>query len=301
VTRAPCSVVVPTKDRPEKLERALASLKMALGSEDELVVVDSASADPGVARVAKAAGAEVVRCERPGVNRARNAGWRATTHAALLYVDDDVVVGPGWADAFVGALADHPEAGFVSGRIGVPPEQGSVDRPVAVKEELESATLTAASTGVLGHSASLAVRRTALDQVAGWDEALGAGGRFKSSPEVDLFDRLFAAGWVGWYEPSAEAWHDQWRTKSDLVHLDWRYGYGAGARIAKLIRSDRRRAAMVAREVFWTNGLRDAARNARHGYKTPVLLRLAQVTGATMGFARALPVRVIDGHYLAER
>jgi glycosyltransferase involved in cell wall biosynthesis len=292
---------VPTRDRPAKLERALASLRTALGSGDELVVVDSASRDPAVTKVAEAAGAVVVRCDLPGVNRARNAGWRATTHDALLYVDDDVVVDAEWADAFVAALVAHPEAGFIAGRIGVPPEQGEVDRPVAVKEDLEPVALTASTTGVLGHSASLAVRRAALDQVAGWDEALGAGGRFKSSPEVDLFDRLFAAGWIGWYEPSAEAWHDQWRTKRDLMHLDWRYGYGAGARVAKLIRTDRQRAGTVAREVFWTQGVRDVAYNARRGYKTAVLLRLAHVAGASIGFARALPVRVVDGHYVVKQ
>ena len=299
--RPPCSVVLPTRDRPDKLDRALASITAALNPGDELVVVDSASRDPAVAAVAVSRGATVVRCDVPGVNRARNAGWRATTHQAILYVDDDVVVDAGWADALAHALDAHPGAGFVSGRIDVPTGQSTAGHPVAIKDSADAAELTRRTTGVLGHSASLAVRRAALDQVGGWDEALGSGGKFKSSPEVDLFDRLFAAGWVGWYEPSARAWHDQWRGKGGMVRLDWRYGYGAGARIAKLVRTDRARAAEVATDVFWTRGLRAAFGNARRGYKTPVVLDLAGVAGATVGLLRALPVRVVRGHYVLDR
>jgi glycosyltransferase involved in cell wall biosynthesis len=296
--RAPCSVVLPTRDRPEKLDRALTSIVGALNPGDELVVVDSASRDPRVASVATGHGATVVRCDEPGVNRARNAGWRATTHDSILYVDDDVVVDSGWADAMVAALGAHPEAGFVSGRIEVPPGQVTSGHQVAIKDDPEPVVLTASSPGIIGHSASLGVRRQALDSVGGWDAAMGAGGRFKSSPEVDLFDRLFAHGWVGWYEPSALAWHDQWRGKSGMLHLDWRYGYGAGARIAKLVRTDRSRAGVAAREVFWRQGLRAAYDNARRGYKTPVLLNLAGVAGATAGLVRALPVRVRDGQFV---
>jgi glycosyltransferase involved in cell wall biosynthesis len=298
--RAACSVVLPTRDRPDMLDRALDRLSAALTPDDELVVVDSASHDPRVAEVALARGATVVRCELPGVNRARNAGWRATTHSFVLYLDDDVTVDPGWADAMVAALDMHPEVGFVAGRIEVPDDQIATGHPVALRTGDDSAVLTADTRGVLGHSASLAVRRTALDQIGGWDEALGAGGTFKSSPEVDLFDRLFAAGWVGRYEPAAMAWHDQWRGRADMVHLDWRYGYGAGARMAKLLRSDRHRAGVIAADVFWARGLRQAAINARKGYKTAVLLNLAEVAGATMGLLRALPVPVVDGHYVVK-
>jgi glycosyltransferase involved in cell wall biosynthesis len=299
--RAPCSVVLPTRDRPEKLRRCLESVFAALREGDEVIVVDSASVDPEVARVATAAGAVVVRCDRPGVDRARNAGWRRTGHDAVLFVDDDVVVDAGWADALVAALASDPPAGFVTGRIDALPGGHSMERPVAIKDDDEAARLDASSTGTLGHSASLAVRRAALEDVGGFDEAMGAGARFQSSPEVDLFDRLFAAGWVGRYEPAARAWHEQWRGRSELLKLDWRYGMGAGARLAKLVRTDRPRARRIAAEVFWATGLRTAWRDLRARYKTGVLLRLAQVVGAVVGFAAALPVPVRDGHYRPRR
>ena len=295
--RPPCTVVVPTRDRPEQLQRCLDSVRLAIRPGDELIVVDSASRDARVAQVAAAAGATVLRCSRPGVDRARNLGWRHGTAEAVLFVDDDVVVDPSWADALVAALDLWPHAGFVTGRIDALPGGRSTERPVAIKDDDEPARLDATTEGTLGHSASLAVRRRALEDVGGFDEAMGAGARFQSSPEVDLFDRLFAAGWVGWYDPSARAWHEQWRARPQLLKLDWRYGMGAGARLAKLVRRDRPRARRLATEVLWTTGLRTAWTDLRAGYQTGVLLRLAQVLGTIVGFAMALPVPVEDGHY----
>src|SRR5690242_7103115 len=87
------TVVVPTRDRPSQLAACLDSLRSALREGDELVVVDSASRDAAaVAAVARSAGARLVRCELPGVNRARNSGWRAGSRDVVLFTDDDVVV-----------------------------------------------------------------------------------------------------------------------------------------------------------------------------------------------------------------
>jgi glycosyltransferase involved in cell wall biosynthesis len=289
------SVVLPTRDRPELLERCLASIATALRPPDEVIVVDSASRDTRVARVAARAGARVLRCDRPGVDRARNAGWRAASHDAVLFVDDDVTVDRGWADALAGAL---DAAAFVTGRISVPDDQLDTARPVAIKDDDEPAVLDASTSGTLGHSASLAVWRAVLESVGGFDESLGAGARFQSAPEVDLFDRLFAAGFKGRYEPSARAWHEQWRTPRDKVHLDWRYGVGTGARVVKLLRTDRRRAAAVARDAAWDRGVRRAATDLRRGYRLGAATALARTAGVVVGVVRAAPVPVRGGHFV---
>jgi GT2 family glycosyltransferase len=295
--RPPIAVVLPTRDRPAMLGRCLESVRAALGPEDELVVVDSASTDPRVAQVAAAGGARVLRCERQGVDRARNLGWRATTAPIVLFVDDDVVVDTRWADAMAFAFDAYPDAAFVTGRIGVPDHQAGTDRPVAIKDDDEPAVLDATTEGTIGHSASLGVRRWALERVGGFDEALGAGARFCSAPEVDLFDRLFAAGLTGRYEPGARAWHDQWRGRSDKIRLDWRYGVGSGARIVKLLRTDRPRAAALTRDLLWDRGLRGASADLRNRYELGAATKLARVAGTLIGVVAAAAVPVRDGHF----
>jgi hypothetical protein len=263
---------------------------------DELVVVDSASRDAAaVAAVARAAGARLVRCELPGVNRARNSGWRAGTRPVVLFTDDDVVVEAGWRDALLAALSSEPDLGFVTGRI-LPPAGEEPSRDVAIKRDSAPERYDESSVGNLGHGASVALSREVLERIGGWDESLGVGGRFGSSPEHDLFDRCFAAGCVGRYEPSAVAYHSQWRGPRRLLLLDGRYGYGTGARLAKLLRIDRRRARLVTAD-YLRGALSELVRElrARHGY--PALGTVVRLLAIPFGFLRAIVVPVRDGHF----
>jgi glycosyltransferase involved in cell wall biosynthesis len=296
------SVVVPTRDRPEQLARCLASVRASLRDGDELMVVDSASVRR--AEVAEAGGryADVVlRAEQPGVDRARNLGWRGARHEVVLFTDDDVTVDAGWAGAFAAAFARHPDAGFVTGRIEVPPGEPFPRREIALKRETEPQVFDRGSVVNLGHGASMATRRPVLEHVGGWDEALGAGGHFGSAPEVDLFDRILAAGWVGRYEPTALAFHEQWRDMDEIVQLDYRYGVGNGARIAKLARSDRPRARRVAANAFWHWGLATAVDQWRAGDRRLAKATTYRVMGNAAGLFRGLLTPVEDGHYRPRR
>lgn len=300
-TGQPVSVVVPSRDRPEMLARCLASVRASLRDGDELVVVDSASRDAGAVRgVAERYGARVVRCDVPGVDLARNAGWPAGSRSLVLFTDDDVVVDAGWADAFSRCAAEHPEAAFLTGWIGVPDGQQR-GYEVAIKDDDMPAVLDRSTRGILGHGASLAVRREVLVAVGGWDEALGSGARFQSSPEVDLFDRMLAAGHTGRFCPEARAWHDQWRAGTEIVRLHLRYGTGAGARLAKLIRTDRGRFRHVARECLWDWGFVALGQHLRERDLRRALVALTRMSGYLIGFVRALAVPVRDGHFRPRR
>ncbi len=301
MTRDPISVVVPTRDREVHLPAALASIRDALEDSDELVVVDSASVRADVEEIARNASARYVRCERPGVGIARNAGWRAASNDPVAFVDDDVRVAPAWAETIAELAAAHPDVAFFTGWIGVPEGQGDSPRLVATKLDPEPARLDHSTHGNLGHSANLVVRRRALEAVGGFDEAMGAGGPFKSSPEVDLFDRLFAAGFVGRYSPEIRAWHDQWRDRGELLRLDWRYGFGAGARFAKLVRTDRRRARGAAFDFLWEWTGRELLAGLRDRSKSVVAAALARLGGVLAGFLRAAFVPVRDGHFALRR
>ena len=233
------SVVVPTRDRPEMLAACLGALGASLRAGDELIVVDSASADAGsVAAVVAAHGGRLVRCDEPGASRARNAGIGAAAHGVVAFVDDDVRVAPGWAAGMAAAFATDGVV-FVTGRVDVPPEQADRQRLVALKTEVHPNPIDLETPAPLGASANLGVRRDALVAVGGFDELLGGGARLEAAEDLDLFDRLLAAGFRGRYEPEALAFHEQWRDRWALVRLDWRYGIGAGARLSKLARTDR--------------------------------------------------------------
>ena len=280
--RPPLSVVVPTRSRPDQLRLCLDALQAVLGEQDELVVVDSASSQPVAAPAA-----HVVRCDRPGASLARNAGWRSAASPYIAFVDDDVRVLPGWADAVVAAL--DRGVGFVAGAVGVPPDQEGAEQPVAVTTLTEPQALTPATRGTLGATANLAVRADALRAVGGFDERLGPGTWARAAEDVDLLDRLFAAGWTGWFEPAAAAVHDQWRSRPELVRLQWGYGVGQGARLWLLLRSGaRQRAVAVVHDAVWVGSVRDGVRALREGYQLGALVCAVRLVGTVLGFVRAV-------------
>lgn len=123
--RPAVSVVVPTHDKPESLSVVLACLAdQDLAVPWELVVVDDGSA-PSTGEVLRRSEvpASVVRRECVGRAAARNAGAAASSGSLLVFLDDDIVVGPSFlrehrrvheevgADAAVhGALREVPSA-----------------------------------------------------------------------------------------------------------------------------------------------------------------------------------------------
>lgn len=270
---------MPTRDRPEHLARCLSALRAELTEGDELIVVDSASRTPVP---------DALRCPLPGAARARNAGWRAARHEKVAFVDDDVVVCAGWATAMAAALE---RADWVAGAVGVPAGQEDRERPVAVTTLTAPTALTLASRGTLGASANLGVRRAALVAVGGFDERLGPGTWTRAAEDLDLMDRLLAAGLEGWFAPEARAVHDQWRSRRELVRLDHGYGIGLGARLVLLRRRGYGgRARTVARDAVWSGTVVTGWRDARQRYELGALLALARLAGVARGLLRGAVV-----------
>lgn len=281
----PVSVVVCTRNRPEQLTRCLAALRASLRPGDELVVVDSASTTGETAQVATAVGARLLRCDRPGSSLARNTGWRAATHGHIAFTDDDVEVEPGWAAAVSAAFA--PGVDFVTGWIAPLRGQETQDRPLPIMLDEEPMVLDGRRTNAIGASANLAVTREALLAVGGFSEDLGPGTWLAAAEDIELFDRLFAAGFRGRYEPAAQVRHDMWRTRREGLSLEWRYGKGMGARLVWLRRLDRGRAGPQTRDALWDAGLRIIGKELREGYQYGVVADAIRLLGMAVGAAVA--------------
>lgn len=282
--RPPLSVVIATRDRAAHLAVCLTRLADVLGRDDELIVVDSCSRDGETGRVATEHGARVVTMPVPGASAARNAGWRAATHELVAFVDDDVVVQPGWADAMARRLA-HAGVAFVTGWIGIPPGQEDVPGPLPLMVEPEPRSLTVHTEGAFGAGANWGARRSALETVGGFDERLGPGRWWAAAEDVDLFDRLVVAGLDGAYDPDVRIDHDMWRGRRERLRLHWRYGKGMGARLAKLSALDAARFRRELRDALWTYGARSLARELGDRWWGGALCTMLRLTSTVMGMA----------------
>lgn len=108
--RTRISVVIPTRNRPGPLARALASLARQTLPADwsvQALVVDNSedgNAAPVVAAALLPFPAERLHVPEPGVSSARNRGVAAAGGEVVAFLDDDCEAAPGWLAAQVGTL-----------------------------------------------------------------------------------------------------------------------------------------------------------------------------------------------------
>ena len=220
------TVAICTRNRPELLRRALASLHAQHAAPAEILVVDNAPAD-GATRdaVSEFTGVRYLVAPEPGLDFARNRALSAATHEIVAFLDDDAVAEPGWTGALAAAFAADPRLGACTSRVepvGVdaPGERlfeanGGFfrgDRPVRLPEAARGplhgrrAPLIAWAVSI-GSGCGLAVRRTLALGLGGFDEALDLGPALPGGGDHDMLWRVLQSGARIGYEPSARLRH----------------------------------------------------------------------------------------------
>ncbi|WP_338081367.1 glycosyltransferase family 2 protein [Agromyces luteolus] len=206
------SVCIVTYERPEFLERCLRSLDAGLSDDAEIVVVDASAADRR--DIADGFARPIVYVHAPELagwmTRSRNAALRHARGAIVSFLDDDVVLRPGWQAALLAAFADA-EVSAVSGRTcnGLPGEE-TYEKPIG--RLLPDGTLTdgfaSLPGGIVvvdhGIGANMSFRRSTLAELGGFrDDYPGTALR----EDTDVFLRVRAIGGRAIFAPDAAVDH----------------------------------------------------------------------------------------------
>jgi histidinol-phosphate phosphatase family protein len=179
--RAPAArfdIVIPTAGR-----RSLAALleRLAGAGWQRLIVVDDRRGGP---LLALPAAAELLRSHGRGPAAARNVGWRAASAPWVAFLDDDVLPSADWGASAAEDLSSAPSQVAASqGRLYVPLPRDR--RPTDWERNVAGLQRARWIT------ADLAVRRSALVAVGGFDERFPRAYR----EDADLALRLTGAGW----------------------------------------------------------------------------------------------------------
>ena len=232
---AAVTAVVCTRNRAALLGPTLDALE-AQRDLPVLVVDQSDAADPAL----DARPLRVLRDAGRGLSRARNLAVAEVQTPWVVFVDDDCLVGPTFADDLRAVLAAHPEAAFVAPHVDAPVDPAA-DGLQATAFAVEAEAVRAGrwtSPSAIGFGVCFAVRVDWVRRLGGWDERLGAGTQpFPAAEDVDFNLRLLKAGGVAVASPSVRVVHEQWRDTSELAALLEGYAVAVAAVCGKLVRT----------------------------------------------------------------
>jgi glycosyltransferase involved in cell wall biosynthesis len=189
------SVVIPTVDRVDLLERCLRGLAAQRGVDFEILVVHDGNPDivSLLDRWAETLPLRALKVQARGAAAKRNAGWRQARAPFIAFTDDDCEPAPGWLREAV-PLLDQAEIALVQGKVLAHPEDAQVSGLYARTIEVTGPLQTFPN-------ANLFYRRDSLDAVNGYDERLRAG------EDTDLAWRILALGGEATFLDSALVWH----------------------------------------------------------------------------------------------
>jgi glycosyltransferase involved in cell wall biosynthesis len=240
------TVGICTFNRAESLRRTLQSLA-ALEVPDyvnwEIVVVNNNCTDHTEDVLAAFSDRLPIRRElepQSGLSWARNRAVHAAEGKYIVWIDDDVVVHPGWIVAYAQAFHQWPKAAVFAGPI-VPRYVEPVPKWIVDSEAVLGRTVFAGcdlgdsviplSADRLPWGPNFAIRM--VEQRANrYDTRLGhAPGRSRRGEEVDLMERIMRSGATGYWVPSAKVEHYS-QPEHQTIDYVMRYFSTAGETVA---------------------------------------------------------------------
>jgi glycosyltransferase involved in cell wall biosynthesis len=235
------SAIICTRNRPDLIGTAVASVLANTYPSFDLLVVDQSDDDRTGAAVRKLIPSHpnlrYLHTPVAGLSRAYNIGIRETTGDVLAFTDDDCVAPLDWIETIAHAFDVDGTADMLYGQVLRPAS-------FANKPDIIPALAIAAPRRfsrrdgfqLYGMGANFAARRRLFARVGFFDEVLGGGGPLKSSQDFDLQYRAYVAGATVLLSPEVKVDHYGVRTDEQWPATMRAYGIGDGAFYFKHVR-----------------------------------------------------------------
>jgi glycosyltransferase involved in cell wall biosynthesis len=231
------SVLVCTRNRPDKLQRAISSILANSYRDFELIVVDQSAEDTSRTKIEAFADQRIryIRTATVGLSRARNIAIKAARTEIVVFTDDDCVCDAQWLHSIVAEYQHDSSLKAVFGRVvaygtGNPgmfcpclieaPQRRIVDAPAIPQR-------------VLGAGNNMSFRMEVFREIGLFIESLGAGTLMKSGEDTEFVYRALRKRLKFVYSPEPLVYHDNWSSLTHYPVLARAYLLGGSAVLVK--------------------------------------------------------------------
>ena len=211
-------------------------------ADDEVLVIDNNSNDQTKEVVALFEAQLPIRHvfePKQGLSHARNTALKESSNNLVIFFDDDVFINKDVVKAYRNAISDHPNAGFMGGKISVawPQEQApawwdsqdyALLNGLLINYDLGNQDSYYQADDRLPYGASFALRRDVIEAVGEFDINLGvSGSAIGRGEESDYFKRCVERDIKGVYLGAAHIQHRFEPHRLKLLYL-FKYGVAKG-------------------------------------------------------------------------
>jgi glycosyltransferase involved in cell wall biosynthesis len=226
----------------------------------ELVVIDQSindEAEQATMRFRADPRFKFVRSKTVGKGKALVQGVKETTGDLVAITDDDCTVPPNWLDMFQSIFAKHKNVAICFCNVNAAQHDSSagfIPAYVRRSDRLIKNLRDMCKSRAIG--AGMAVRRSMVEKLGGFDTMLGPGARFPSGDDYDIRSRAILAGFEVYESSALSVTHfgfRTWQQGKDLTRRDY---LGLGAAYSKPFKCGRWAFTIVlfnelARFIFW--------------------------------------------------
>jgi glycosyltransferase involved in cell wall biosynthesis len=210
------TVAVCTRNRTDDLQRCLEALGRLRDDGQELIVVDNCPSSDSTRRLVEDyRNIRYIIEKRPGLDIARNRALREAKYDIVAFTDDDAAPDPEWLRSLIRNFED-PLVLCVTG-LTMPIEletraQEFFQRAGGLGRGFKRTVYDSAYDDPFegwqaGAGVNMALRRSILENIGPFDEALDVGTPVRGGGDSDIFRRILAAGYRIVYDPDALNWH----------------------------------------------------------------------------------------------
>jgi glycosyltransferase involved in cell wall biosynthesis len=218
-----CSIIIPTFNRFELLEKTLNSIQQFRQTERfEVIVVDNGSSDD-TDKVCARNWPFLLKYfydDIPGSLTGRHRGFQESKGDILCFIDDDIILNPGWIDAVIYTMENRPDIDLLTGPVfgafeSEPPkwlehfwyEIKGVGKFCSYLSLLDLGEAVKEIDPELVWSLNFCIRRFAFQNLKGFHPDYVPETVLQGDGETGLAKKAVAAGMKAMYHPGLEIAH----------------------------------------------------------------------------------------------